>query len=317
MNQAPSTIRKPGLPRPLLAEAAERMLAVRAAPEDAALDARTRAWIEADDRHRQAWALAERGWIASGESLLAPPAPANRNRVLRRMFAAACVAAAFAAPRIFDDLRADAITGSGEIARSTLADGSEVTLAGGSALGARIGPDARQVALLRGAAYFDVRRDPDRPFVVAAEDVTITVRGTAFDVMIGADTIAVGVAHGTVAVTAGGSEAVLHAGERLDYRKSDRALRVAPVAPEDVALWRQDRLAVSDAPLGEVLDALVRRNGGYIVAPAELRARRVTGVFDLDDAARALNALLAPQGASAHEIGGGIWWLRDRAVSAS
>lgn len=318
MSQASSGTRKPALPRQLLAEAAERMLAVRTAPEDAALDALTRAWIDADDLHRRAWTLAERAWIASGEAIAAPPRAVNRNRVLVRVAAvAACLVAAVASPRIVDTLRADALTRSGEIARSTLADGSEVTLAGASAIDARFGADARRVALLRGAAYFDVRRDPDRPFVVAADDLTVTVRGTAFDVALGSDTIAVSVSHGTVAVAAGGSETVLHGGDRLDYRKADHTFTVAPVAPGDVALWRQDRMAVSDTPLGEVLDALVRRNGGYVIASAELRVRRVTGVFDLGNPARALGALLAPQGASAVEIGGGVWWLRTPAAPAS
>jgi transmembrane sensor len=293
------------------------MLAVRAAPEDAALDARTRAWIDADDRHRRAWALAERAWIASGNTLVAQQ-PANRNRPTRRIAAiAACLLAVAVAPRVVENLRADAITRSGEIASSTLSDGSKVTLAGASAIDAALGPDTRRVALLRGAAYFDVHRDPDRPFVVTADGLTVTVLGTGFDVAVGDDTIAVAVANGTVAVAIGSSEAVLHAGDRLDYRKADHGFSVASVAPEDVALWRQDRLVVSRAPLGEVLDALTRRNGGYIAASDDLRARRVTGVFDLADPARALHALLAPHGATAHDIGGGIWWLRQPSAPAS
>jgi len=309
---------KPPLPRALLAEAAERMLAVRAAPEDAALDARTRAWIDADACHRRAWVLAERAWTASGDGLLALPRPANRNRWLRRAAAlAACLVAVAGAPQALDALRADVTTRSGEQASHILDDGSRVVLAGGSAIDAQLGSSTRRVALLRGEAYFDVRRDPGRPFVVTADDMTVTVRGTAFDVAVGADTIAVAVAHGTVAVSVGKDEVILRGGDRLDYRRADRAVTVAAVDPGDVALWRQGRLVVSDVPLGEVLDALTRQNGGYMIAGGGLRARRVTGVFDLADAERALNALLAPQGAVAVKIGAGLWWLRQPAASAS
>ena len=318
MNQTEPDIRKPALPRALLAEAAERMLAVRAAPNDAELDSRTRVWIDADDRHRRAWSMAERAWIASGDSLLARTNPANRNRVLRRVAAiAACLLAVVAAPRVIDNLRADVSTRSGEIVNSTLADGSNVTLSGRSAIDAQFASGRRRVTLLRGAAYFEVRRDPDRPFVVVADALTVTVRGTGFDVAVGADTIVVAVAHGAVAVSAGPSETLLKAGDRLDYRKADHAFTITAVAPDDVALWRRDRLAVSDTALGEVLDAITRRNGGYIIASGDLRSRHVTGVFDLSDPARALSALLAPQGAVGHELGGGVWWLRERPTPVS
>lgn len=322
MTPADPTAPKPTLPRQLLVEAAARMLDVRAAPDNAALAAGTRAWIEADDLHRRAWTLAERAWLASGESLAAPPRPANRNRPPHRYrnriaAAAACIVAAFAAPPALDALRADLVTPDGAAESRTLADGSTVILAGDTALALDLGTEARRVALLRGAAYFDVRPDPARAFVVAADDLTVTVRGTAFDVAVGSDTVAVAVAHGTVAVSDGRRETVLHDGERLDYHRDDRAIRISKVAPDDVALWRQGRLAISDAPLGEVLDAVRRRNGGYVIASADLRGRRVTGVFDLADPSRALGALAASQGVVAVEIGAGVWWLRDRSEPAS
>jgi len=308
----------PSLARAVLAEAAERMLAVRSAPDDAELAIRTLAWIDADEHHRRAWQLAERAWAASGDGLLTPARPANRNRRLRHVVAiAACLIALVAAPRAFDTLRADVVTEHGERTSQTLSDGSHVTLAGGSAIDTRFNPDVRRVALLRGAVYFDIRRAPERPFIVNADAVTITVHGTAFDVAVGGDTIAVAVSHGTVAVSVGEDKVELRKGERFDYRRDSRTFTVEPIAPDDVALWRQGRLAVSNVPLGEVLDALMRQNGGYIVASRDLRARRVTGVFDLADTGRALSALLAPQGADAVGIGAGIWWLRQRAAPFS
>lgn len=298
------------LPRRLLDEAAGRMLDVRAAPDDATLQAETRAWIDADHRNRRAWALAERAWIASGESLARPPRPANRNRrtFIAATAAAACVA--LAAPEIADRLAADIRAPSGAPIAHVLEDGSAITLAGDSAVSTAIGPDARRVGLLRGAAYFDVRADAGRAFVVSAAGLTVTVRGTAFDVAIGRDAVTVSVAHGAVAVADGETETVLHGGDRLDVRNADGHRDLARIAPEDVALWRRDRLAVADAPVGEVIDALRRRHGGIIIADAETRARRVTGVFDLADPARALAAVVAPHGDRAVELGGGIWWIR-------
>ncbi len=81
-------------------------------------------------------------------------------------------------------LRADAMSGTGEI--------PFVTRLRTALLGAarRVIRDClreqrdtrRTVRLLRGRAFFDVARDPDRPFTVEAGDARVTALGTAFAV---------------------------------------------------------------------------------------------------------------------------------------
>lgn len=254
------------LPAPLLTEAADRLLALRAAPDDPVRQSEAEAWVAADPDHRRAWSLAERAWIASGEALDRPlPKPANRNR-LRRVAAAlaACLALAVAAPEVRLRLAADALTPAGPGRSLALADGSTVALAGDSAISVAIDGASRRLTLLRGAAYFEVAPDPARPFAVAAGAATVTVRGTGFAVSRDGDGATVAVAHGRVEVGADGETTVLEAGQRLEI--GGRTRRLAAVDPADVGLWREDRLAVRDAPLGEVLDALARRHGGlYLV----------------------------------------------------
>ncbi len=297
-------------PARLLTEAADRMLDLRAAPDDPARQSAADAWIAAHPDHRRAWALAERAWIAAGDALDRPlPRPANRNRV-RRLGAAlaACLALALAVPEARVRLAADAVTPSGPGRSLSLADGSTVALAGDSAVAARLGADARRVELLRGAAYFEVTPDAARPFTVAAGAVTVTVRGTGFAVTRGDGRTTVAVAHGAVTVEADGIATALRGGERLEIGAGAR--RVAAVDPADVALWRADRLAVTDAPLGEVLDAVARRHGGLYLVGDDLRGRRVTGVFDLSDPGRALSTLFAPQRRTPERVVGNVWRVR-------
>ena len=71
----------------------------------------------------------------------------------------------------------------GEMRRITLADGSQITLNAGSRLiyPAKFTGDERRI-FLSGEAYADIAKDAERKFVVAADDVDITVHGTSFNV---------------------------------------------------------------------------------------------------------------------------------------
>lgn len=71
----------------------------------------------------------------------------------------------------------------GEVRHITLDDGSQITLNAGSRLiyPARFTDKERRI-FLAGEAYADIAKDAERKFVVAADDVDITVYGTSFNV---------------------------------------------------------------------------------------------------------------------------------------
>jgi transmembrane sensor len=82
--------------------------------------------------------------------------------------------------------------------------------------------DGRGFALRAGGARFSVRHDPDRPFVVAAGDVTIEDLGTTFTVRyVTADRLKIAVEDGHVRVRARGTDTEVPAGASLEV----------PVAP--------------------------------------------------------------------------------------
>jgi transmembrane sensor len=163
------------------------------------------------------------------------------------------------------------------------------------------------VTLLRGEAFFQVARDPARPFTVQAETLIVTVTGTAFDVGFTDRSYAVTVASGAVRVehagAAGTREVALSPGQRLVIdRRTDDAIQTA-VAAKDIAPWRTGRLVVEDAALPDVVDAIRRyHRGAVLVMSRSLRKRRVTGVYDLSDPARALRALVGPYGGVIREV---------------
>jgi transmembrane sensor len=293
---------------------------LRAEPGDAGLRQAHQDWLAADAAHLQAWLAVQRTWQVTGRmqaeategGTVAAFRPREKTRrpprlVVAAAALAACLALSLLAPRLLLRLEADAVTAAAENSEIALADGSSVTLGGDSAFHAELGGAAvRRATLLRGEAHFRIAPDAARPFVIAAGPVHVTVVGTAFDVTLDMQTVSVAVASGVVEVgsaAGAGGMTRLRAGERVTVDRRTGQVAVAPVAPEDVGAWRQRRLVVHDLPLTEAIARLDRYHRGEIVVLAEgLEQRRVSGVFDLDDPARALRSMLAAGGPALRDV---------------
>lgn len=306
-----------GIPDSILEQAADWLFRLHAEPDDPETRNGLDAWIAADPRHARAWAVAGRAWAgtgAIGPVLTAEPAAPLvvplRPRVARSrrwrvagMALAAGIAALALMPFVQIRLTADHWTGAAELREVTLADGSRVVLAGDSAMDSRLDGDRRTVSLLEGEAFFRVAHDRARPFVVRVPGATITVTGTAFDVDVTGNTVAVAVAEGSVSVAhAAGEESLTPGGSLLIDRGTGTVHRRA-IDPADVAAWRGGRLVVADRPLESVIDTIRRNHSGAIlVTGGGLDDRRVTGVYDLTDPARALRALVGPYGGTVRAV---------------
>ncbi|WP_341908846.1 FecR domain-containing protein [Ferrovibrio terrae] len=295
------------LPEALLQAAAEWHFRLRAAPQNEALQVGFDAWLAEDARHADAWLLAQRGWSLAAEcdamaiSVLAPPQPEPR-RMTRSLAAMALLAACLGLALIWPDFTgfgADYSTGTGQSRDVALSDGSTIVLDASSAVDAAVDAARRNITLRRGEAHFAVTPDAARPFVVRAGDLTVTVTGTAFTVGMTERSYTVAVAEGAVTVRHGMHDAVaLSPGERLEIDLKSGAAHIDAIDRAAIAAWRSGRLAVQDAALGDVVSAIRRHHRGVILTPdANLLDHKVTGVFDLRDAPRALQALAGPYGA--------------------
>lgn len=301
----------------LRSEAVDWLVRIQAAPADAGARAGLDAWLASSDAHRRAYRSVERVWTLTGELPSATPASAggivdlSRVRRKRRTWAlaaavlAACVAL-WTFPSLKLRLQADHLTGVAELRELTLEDGSIVHLDADSAIAVRYDKGRREVALLAGQAFFKVVSAHDRPFVVTAGNVAVTVKGTAFDVGSSRDGVSVAVQSGTVEVVISGGErrvrSTLTVGERMVVDRQGVSAR-SQVDPEDVASWREHRLVVDGATLGEVVDELGRHHRGVImVSGRSLADRRITGVFDLRRPLEALHTVARAQHGSVMEI---------------
>ena len=280
-------------------------------------------WLTADPRHARALAEAERLWdalalpaaaLVAGRDAAAR-APACRPPLLRartatpilrggrRWAAAAALLLAVAGgvawgPALRDDLMADQRTAVGERRTVELADGSRVTLNTGTALAVDLDPALRRVRLFRGEAYFDVVRDPARPFRVETPAGSVEVLGTRFNLRLRDGRATVTVAEGRVAArpASGGPAQVLGPGEESIVTA---AAAGTPVAVDRAAgeAWRHGRLVFYRASLADVVAELERYRGGRILPLGRrLADLRVTGAFDTarpDDALDVIAAALS------------------------
>jgi len=168
-----------------------------------------------------------------------------------------------------------------------LADSSRSVLSPGSTLEERRGE--QRAMHLHGQAYFEVRRDEQRPFTVDVGDVLVTVLGTAFEVT-AYDTsnyVEVRVRSGRVRVDAGGERIELGAGDHIRYHKQRHFLERRPAPPAEV--WGIRILQFEGATLAQVAAQLERIYKVRITLHNDrIAACRLTAEFDHET----INAIL-------------------------
>jgi transmembrane sensor len=162
---------------------------------------------------------------------------------------------------------------------SRLEDSSEVVLAPGSTIEARMGHE-RSIAL-QGKAWFEVARDAEHPFVVRSGDLEVTVLGTGFEVTAydTSNVWSVRVRHGRVRAEAGEERVELTAGERVRFdRKARVFVRNGPVTVE---AWGERIVQFQNAPMSEVVAELQRIYHVRVGLSSKALARcRLTATFE-------------------------------------
>jgi len=180
----------------------------------------------------------------------------------------------------------------GSIASVSLRDGSNVTLNTATQLRVDLTPEARNIRLDRGEAFFEVAQDPRRPFVVQVGNKRVIAVGTKFSVRRNADDVRVVVTEGKVRVE--NSPMVFRA---PDNRKSGAVFvtpgSIASAGDEGIVIekkglmeveadltWRRGYLTFHDTSLAEVVEEFNRYNTHKLtIDDPKLAAIRISGTF--------------------------------------
>lgn len=165
-----------------------------------------------------------------------------------------------------------------------LPDGSSLVLGADAIVDMSYSRERRALTVQRGQAYFEVRHDPTRSFVVWSGSIRVTAVGTAFNVQRAADKVTVAVTNGKVSISgtpasdlevtkpaadrrgneavAGGSNAslaseiLLTVGQRAVLPLTTIPTVVEVTGPTSTASWDNDRADFIDVPLSKVLPVI-------------------------------------------------------------
>ncbi len=181
----------------------------------------------------------------------------------------------------------------GEQRRVLLSDGTTVYLNTSTELTVQYSDTQRNVELSdSGEAYFEVAKDPARPFTVRTRRGTATALGTAFNVYAGQNATEVAVTEGLVAVARLGERARKLAANESALITSADVVRLAEPNAGETAAWRTGRLVYSDVRLEDLLEDLNR----YVpqpmaVANEQLGELRISAVLQLQEQQAMVQAL--------------------------
>lgn len=249
-------------------------------------------WCGADPLNLPAFERMQHLWDALPEARATALHPVlNRPQHRIRLIAlAACVVlllgvAGWFALRYSDNEVFD--TAVGEQRRITLADGSHLDLAPGSRVITHFTLAKRDVRLERGQAFFQVAHQLTRPFIVHANNLTVTAVGTEFDVRISPDATAVTVMEGRIKVSPdaekmdqdGTRTQVIRAdvGQRVTFSKSAHRFSIGIVDPKVAGSWRDGTLQFVGESLEDVVGVINRYSTKHIVVAPALQQTRFTG----------------------------------------
>jgi len=167
-----------------------------------------------------------------------------------------------------------------------------------------------KLALIAGEAEFDVRRAPDRPLTVQAQNLRVVASGAAFTVRCIDGVVTVTCLNGAVDVEVGSDLVQLHSSQQVTATVTQGLAQLAYADPELATAWKNGLLIVRGRPLSEVVNEVNRyRSGRIIITNEDLARRLVNGTFHLDRLDNFPSQVQQLFGATVRALPGGIVFL--------
>lgn len=199
----------------------------------------------------------------------------QKKKMLPVYWAAACVIALISATVVFfyhsDKEVGDQLTlqntDSGNILVKTLGDGSTIYLASNASLSypKSFTGSKREVAL-QGEALFDIAKNPEKPFLIETEKVTVRVLGTAFKVKTsGEGKFELAVQRGRVRVTEkdGGNYLEVTAGQSVTFVGNH--LFKYQTADKNIFECYTSKMRFKDETLENIVHVINQNNDSFVV----------------------------------------------------
>lgn len=246
-------------------------------------------------RLEAAWTRADRLAALSRPAMTAKSAPQRGGwrpmKFLAAGAAALAVIVAGAAQHYFakPDLQTYATPVGGQ-ERITLSDGSQIELNTDTRLRANFSKDENKVWLEKGEAYFEIKHNPARKFVVMVNGHRVADLGTKFRVLSEPGHTEVALLEGKVSIDAAGTSGsgqpiVLKPGEvAVANAQSFRVVSTNEKILADELGWRRGVVVFDSVTLAEAAVELNRYNRKQVaIADPVTAQRRIAGTFRTND----------------------------------
>lgn len=137
-------------------------------------------------------------------------------------------------------------------------------------------PDNERRVILNGEAYFDVVADTTRPFIVDANDLSVNVLGTSFNINSYASmkSQAITLESGVVKVICREQEYMLDPGQQLRYNSITHQSEVREVNTELYTSWKDGYYFFQEVTLDEVMASLSHWYGITVIFEDEWSKKR-------------------------------------------
>ena len=117
----------------------------------------------------------------------------------------------------------------------------------------------RRVVYLKGEAYFKVKADSARPFLVMADEVGVKVYGTEFNVNnYHASQVEAVLVKGKIGMNHGTQEIRLKPGEKGTYLAAGQAMHIEEVDVASYIAWKEGNFVFDNERLEEIMEKLAR-----------------------------------------------------------
>ena len=151
----------------------------------------------------------------------------------------------------------------GEDKHLFLPDGSEIWINAGTTIKyPNEFSDAERLVHLDGEAYFSVKKDESKPFIVQTKALSVKVLGTKFNAKAYSndEKVMTTLTSGKVEVTTNTKASkILKPNEQLIFNKATSVIDIAEILPDETNSWLTGQLIFNNVPLKEIAQTLERR----------------------------------------------------------
>lgn len=133
---------------------------------------------------------------------------------------------------------------------------------------------------LTGEGYFEVAKNPSRPFIVSLADMEITVLGTHFNVMAYADeeTVKTTLLEGSVKVKHGNNNSMIVPGQQASLQKGADQFTIDKANIDEVIAWKEGKFRFDEMNIHAIMRQIERWYDVQVEYSGNLKGITLTGV---------------------------------------